>query len=163
MTTNSEQLTSFDQDCLARAHELALEAEAKGNMPIGSVFARSGEVIAEGRNELLIPTYNPGAHAEMVALAQVPKIELQRANEITCYSTLEPCIMCTSTLILHGIRRVVFGALDQEGGGRFILDHLPPYYSESTIHWIGPVDPKTYDPLYLRALERFEKLPCGCP
>ena len=163
MTMHPEQLTSFDRACLIRAHELALEAETRGNMPIGSVVARPDKIIAEGRNELLIPTYNPGSHAEIVALAQVPKAEWQRANELTCYSTLEPCIMCTSTLILYGIRRVVFGALDQEGGGRYILDHLPPYYSESTIHWIGPADPETYDPLYLRALEKFEKLPCGCP
>ena len=46
--------------------------------------------------------------------------------------------MCTSSLILHGIRRVVFGALDQDGGGRFILDHLPPYYDDSQIQWLGP-------------------------
>ena len=163
MNTASNQLSPFDEECLARAHDLALEAEVLGNMPIGSVIARSGQILAEGRNELLIPHYNPGAHAEMVALSHVSESEWSDTKNMTCYSTLEPCIMCTSSLILHGIRRVVFGALDQDGGGRFILDHLPPYYNESTIHWVGPVAPKTFDPLYQRALERFEKLPCGCP
>ena len=141
---------------------IQLEAESRGNMPIGSVIARSDQIIAEGRNELLVPKYNPGAHAEMVALAQVSESEWNYAKDMTCYSTLEPCIMCTSSLILHGIRRVVFGALDQDGGGRFILDHLPPYYDDSQIQWIGPADPETFDPLYARALKRFEKLPCGC-
>ena len=75
MKTDSTQLNAFDQMCLERAHELALEAESLGNMPIGSVIACSDQIIAEGRNELLVPKYNPGAHAEMVALAQVSEAE----------------------------------------------------------------------------------------
>jgi len=155
------QATEFDHQHLELAIRLALEAESEGNMPIGSVIAIGDKVIASGRNRLLVPDYNPGGHAEIDALQKVDAATWASAAKMTCYSSLEPCVMCTGSLILHGIRRVVFGALDQNGGGRYILDNLPPYYEQSEIEWIGPLAPLRCNELYQRALSQFTKLPCG--
>jgi len=157
------EIAELDRNYIQRSFELALKAEKNGNMPIGSVIADGSRIIAEGMNQLLVPSYNPGAHAEIMALGNVPSEEWKNAERMTCYSSLEPCIMCTGSLLLHGIRRIVFGAIDEEGGGRFILKNLPPYYEKSAIQWIGPVDSKNCRPLYERAREQFKALPCGCP
>jgi tRNA(adenine34) deaminase len=154
-------LDDRDRRHLKEALRLALEAEQAGNMPIGSVIAIEDEVIGAAGNALLVPEYNPGRHAEIEAIATVKPSLWSRAAEMTCYSTLEPCIMCTGTLILHGVGRVVFGALDAEGGGRFVLEHLPPYYRNTPIRWEGPAMPEVCQPLYLRALAQFEDLPCA--
>ena len=154
-------VTPTDRRHLDRAIALALDAESRGNLPVGAVLAIGDTVIAEAGNRLLVPHLDPGGHAETTALRAVPPELWARASEITCYTTLEPCLMCTGTLLLHGIRRVVFGALDPDGGGRFVLPHLPPYYAPNAMTWIGPVDPARCDPLYARVLQGFEHLPCG--
>ena len=149
---------------LHRAVELALEAEAAGNLPIGAVLTLDGEVIAEAGNAVLIPHYHPGRHAEMEALGRVPAPLWPRAREITCYTTLEPCVMCTGALLLHGVGRVVFGAEDREGGGgQRTLAHLPDYYSNGAgvPLWQGPLLAEICDALYERLQQRFNELPCG--
>lgn len=154
-------MSDVDLMHLRRAIELALEAEISGNMPIGAVLAIGREVVSEAGNALLVPSYDPGGHAEIAAIRRVPSELWYRASEMTCYSTLEPCVMCMGALLLHGVRKVVFGALDQEGGARFVLPHLPPYYRPGTMRWEGPILPEECDPLYRRALARFETLPCA--
>lgn len=158
-------LDAADLDFLARAVALAEEAEAAGNMPVGALLVLGGEVVAEGRNALLRPTYAPGNHAEIVALRAAPPEVWTRPREVTCYSTLEPCVMCGSTLLLHGVGRVVFGALDPEGGFRHVLGHLPPYYAggAGVPSWEGPGLPARCDPLFARCLELFQALPCAVP
>jgi tRNA(adenine34) deaminase len=150
---------------IARAVERALDAEAAGNLPVGAVIVLAGEVIAEAGNALLSPAYNPGRHAEIETLRLVPPALWPRAAEMTCYTTLEPCLMCFGALLLHGIGRVVFGALDPDGGARFVFDHLPPFHrGRATPAWVGPIDPSRCDPLYQRTLQRFLPLPCcGAP
>jgi tRNA(adenine34) deaminase len=142
---------------------MALEAERLGNLPIGAVITLDNEVIAEAGNALLIPHYHPGRHAEIEALRRVPENLWQRAREMTCYTTLEPCMMCTGTLLLHGFGRVVFGAEDTEGGGSQMLAHLPDYYAggAGVPLWVGPLLPEVCDPLYARVKARFDALPCG--
>jgi tRNA(adenine34) deaminase len=101
---------------LDRAIELALANEARGGLPVGAVIGLDGRIIAEGVSEVLGPTYHPGRHAEIQALAQVA-IELwPRAAEMTVVTTLEPWLMCFGACLLHGIGRIVFGALDVRGG-----------------------------------------------
>ncbi|PIQ24127.1 tRNA adenosine(34) deaminase TadA [bacterium (Candidatus Blackallbacteria) CG17_big_fil_post_rev_8_21_14_2_50_48_46] len=152
-----------DRAFLNRAVELAQEAEAAGNMPIGSLIVLDGEIIAEGRNALLVPVYNPGGHGEIEAIKRVPAALWPRAAEMTCYSSLEPCLMCFGSLLLHGVGRIVFGALDLEGGAGCIQNHLPPYYPKVAPAplWEGPLLPERCDPLYHRARARFISLPCG--
>ena len=155
--------TAQDIKYLRRAVSLALEAERLGNLPIGAVIALDDEVIAEAGNALLVPHYNPGRHAEIEALRRVPESLWHRAREMTCYTTLEPCVMCMGTLLLHGVGRVVFGAQDKEGGGGQMLSHLPRYYADETCvpQWVGPLLPEVCDSLYERVNMRFDVLPCG--
>ncbi len=155
--------TIQDINYLRRAVGLALEAERLGNLPIGAVITLDDEVIAEAGNALLVPHYHPGRHAEIEALRRVPESFWPRAREMTCYTTLEPCVMCMGTLLLHGVGRVVFGARDTEGGGGQMLSRLPAYYAggDCTPQWVGPLLPELCDPLYERVNARFDSLPCG--
>ncbi|HYP53595.1 MAG TPA: nucleoside deaminase [Pyrinomonadaceae bacterium] len=148
---------------LRRAVELALTAEARGDLPVGAVVTLGGEVVAEAGNAVLVPAYHPGRHAETEALARVPADFWPRAREMTCYTTLEPCVMCAGALVLHGVGRVVFGALDPLGGAGPFLAHLPDYYAggAGVPRWVGPAMPELCDPLLRRVVERFDSLPCG--
>ena len=90
-----------DKKYISRAIQIALDAEIRGNLPVGAVITLDNNIIAEGGSSILIPVYHPGRHAEMEALGQVP-IELwHRAREMTCYTTLEPCVMCFGALLLQ--------------------------------------------------------------
>ncbi|MDQ3805261.1 MAG: deaminase, partial [Acidobacteriota bacterium] len=111
----------------------------------------------------LRPVYHPGRHAEVEALRQVPASLWPRARELTCYTTLEPCVMCLGALLLHGVGRVVFGARDTAGGAGYLLAQLPAYYEggAGAPEWVGPAMPELCDPLFRRVLERFDDLPVG--
>ena len=156
-------MSDLDLGFVQRAVALALEAEQAGNLPVGALLVLAGEVVAEGRNALLLPAYQPGNHAEIMAIRAVDPALWPRAREMTCYTTLEPCLMCYGTLLLHGVGRIVFGADDPEGGFRFVESALPPYYSgqASAPEWRGPLAAASCDPLYQRARARFVTLPCG--
>lgn len=150
-----------DQYFMEQAIRLALDAENAGNLPIGALIVMDGEVISQGENTMLKPNFHPGAHAEMVALTRVPGEFWPRTNEMTCYTTLEPCLMCFGSLLLHGVGRIVFGAMDRLGGAGYIMDHLPPFYTHHAgrvPEWVGPIMPSFCDPLYQRAHESFLKL-----
>ena len=150
---------------LRRAVSLALEAEAKGNLPVGAVITLDDRVIAEAGTSILRPHYYPGGHAETESLRRVPAHLWSRAREMTCYTTLEPCVMCMGAILLHGVGRVVFGANDAEGGAGQVLPHLPAYYTHGggacVPEWIGPLLPELCDALYVRVKEKFDELPCG--
>jgi tRNA(adenine34) deaminase len=158
-TTNDEADLTF----LDRAVRLALAAEVVGNLPVGAVVTLGGEVVAEAGNAVLAPSYHPGRHAETEALRLVPEDLWLRGREMTIYTTLEPCVMCTGALLLHGVGRVVFGARDTLGGAGPLLAHLPEYYAggAGVPAWIGPLRPDVCDPLFQRVLARFDHLPCG--
>lgn len=163
-TLDNAAVSPFDLDHLRRAVRVALEAERIGNLPIGSVITLGDEIIGEAGNALLVPQYHPGRHAEMEALARIDGKLWPRSREMTCYTTLEPCVMCMGALLLHGIGRVVFGTTDPEGGTGQMLSRLPDYYAGGTAGvplWVGPLLPELCDPLYARVKERFDRLPCG--
>jgi tRNA(adenine34) deaminase len=163
MSGTPGELTERDVGLVRRAVELALEAERGGNLPVGAVITLDGRVIAEAGNAALVPHYHPGRHAETEALGRVPAELWPRGREMTCYTTLEPCVMCAGALLLHGVGRVVFGARDPEGGAGVLLPHLPRYYAggAGVPLWVGPALPDSCDPLYLRARARFDALACG--
>lgn len=147
-----------DIEFLQRAVDLALAAESEGNLPIGALLTLDDEIVAEGSSTLLLPRFDPGGHAETNAVRQVEPRLWRRAAEMTCYTTLEPCIMCFGTLVLHGVGRIVFGATDVRGGARFIRQHLPPFYDDHPQpRWIGPLLSDVCDPLYERADPMFER------
>jgi tRNA(adenine34) deaminase len=148
---------------LRRAVALALAAERVGNLPIGALVTLDDEVVAEAGNALLVPHYAPGRHAEIETLRRVPPELWPRARALICYTTLEPCLMCFGALLLHGFGRIVFGARDPAGGAGYLLQHLPPYYTDRSLVPVltGPLLPELCDPLYERVRARFDSLPCG--
>lgn len=155
--------TGQDTHHIERTVQLALEAEARGDVPVGSVVTLEDEIVAEGNARILSEGYQPRRHAEQEALADIPLALWPRAEQITCYTSLEPCLMCFGSLLLCGVGRVVFGATDVLGGARFVFDAMPPYYADGyrMPAWVGPVLPEVCDVLYERVDAAFRILPCG--
>lgn len=151
-----EAASPRDREHLEHAVSLALAAEAAGNLPVGAVIALDGEVVAEGANAVLHPAPHPGRHAEVLALAALPASLASRLPEMTCYSTLEPCVMCFGALVLHRVGRVVFGASDPVGGAVGLIESLPDYVRRQArkIEWVGPAWREVCDPLAERVFER---------
>ena len=99
------------------ALELAREAEASGEIPVGCVVVVEDEIIGQARNSP-IGLLDPTAHAEMLALRQASIAAANyRLTGATIYSTLEPCPMCAGALVAARIRTLVFGARDLRFGG----------------------------------------------
>ncbi|GBU15425.1 hypothetical protein AwPolaro_08030 [Polaromonas sp.] len=105
-----------DQRFMALALAQAREAAAQGEVPVGAVLVRQGQVIATGRNTC-IGTNDPTAHAEIVALrAGALALGNYRLDECEMFVTLEPCAMCSGALLHARLKRVVFGAADAKTG-----------------------------------------------
>jgi len=101
---------------MQRALELARTAAAAGEVPVGAVIVRQGEIIAEGSNRP-IGTCDPTAHAEMIALrAGGEVLRNYRLLDTTLYVTLEPCAMCASAMVHARVQRLVYGAADPRVG-----------------------------------------------
>jgi len=101
---------------MRRALDLAAEAAAAGEVPVGAVITRGEEIVAEARNAMR-GSLDPTAHAEMVAIrAAGEAIGQPRLDGCTLWVTLEPCAMCAGALVHTRIRRVVFGCADPVAG-----------------------------------------------
>ncbi len=99
------------------ALDLALEAEAAGEVPVGAVIVMAGEVIGRGRNAP-IERSDPTAHAEILALREAcAAVGNYRLEGAILYTTLEPCVMCAGALVAARITKVIFGARDLRFGG----------------------------------------------
>lgn len=102
---------------LRLAIELAYEAEAVGEVPIGAIVVQNGEIIGRGRNSP-IARNDPTAHAEILALREAARtLGNYRLEAATLYCTLEPCIMCAGALVNARVKRLVFGTRDLRFGG----------------------------------------------
>ena len=158
MKSDAGILTEFDKHCMDEAFAQAQAADAGGNLPIGCVIALGGKIIARGQNRILHPAPNPWKHAECDALSQICPSQLAHLDEMTLYTTLEPCIMCMGTLVLHEIGRVIYGATDVLGGGAYLMQNLPPFYNNRRVPRVfGPVDAQRCDALYAKADSMFPK------
>jgi len=101
---------------MRRALAQAAEARAAGEVPVGAVVARDGEVLAEGGNRV-IRDADPTAHAEVVALrGACARIGNYRLPGAVLYVTLEPCAMCAGALVHARVDSVVFAARDPRAG-----------------------------------------------
>jgi tRNA(adenine34) deaminase len=101
---------------MTRALELAREAAEAGEVPVGAVIVRDGEVVGEGYN-LTVTQADPTTHAEVVAIRRAAaSLGDWRLLDCTLYVTLEPCAMCAGAIVLARIPRVVFGAIDPKAG-----------------------------------------------
>ena len=105
-----------DAGWMREALLLAHRAREAGEVPVGAVLVRDGEVLGEGWN-CPITRCDPSAHAEVVALrAAANRAGNYRLPGATLYETLEPCVMCAGAILHARLARVVFGALDPKGG-----------------------------------------------
>jgi tRNA(adenine34) deaminase len=103
---------SFMDLALAQARAAA----AAGEVPVGCVIVRNGEVVARTRNRTLADR-DPTAHAEMLAIREAAAaIGSERLVDCDLYVTLEPCTMCAGALAFARIRRLYYGAADPKGG-----------------------------------------------
>ncbi|HEU0015393.1 MAG TPA: tRNA adenosine(34) deaminase TadA [Longimicrobium sp.] len=106
------------------ALEQAAAAEALGEVPVGAVIVRAGELVAAGHN-LTHTLQDPSAHAEMVAIRRAAQATGHwRLLECTLYVTLEPCTMCSGAIVLARIPRLVYAAPDPKAGMSGSLGNL---------------------------------------
>lgn len=116
---------------MRRALELAAEAEAAGEVPVGAVVTCGDEVVAERRNGMR-GSLDPTAHAEMEAIrAAAAALGASRLDECTLWVTLEPCAMCAAAISLARLKALRFGAEDPKGGG---VVHGPRIFAQPTCH-----------------------------
>lgn len=105
-------------DCrfMTDALELAREAWKMGEVPVGAVVVRDGEIIGRGFNHP-IAAHDPSGHAEIMALRDAARnVGNYRLPGCTLYVTIEPCVMCTGAIFHARIARVVYGAREPKTG-----------------------------------------------
>jgi len=116
---------------MAVALEEAEAAARRGEVPVGAVIVREGEILARAGNrtrELCDIT----AHAEILAIrAAAAELGEERLTGADLYVTLEPCAMCAAAISFARIRRLYYGAEDPKGGG---VDHGGRFYAQPTCH-----------------------------
>ncbi len=101
---------------MRRALELAQRSEALGEVPVGAVVVKDGQLIGEGFNQPISGT-DPSAHAEIIALRDAAlKLNNYRLIDCTLYVTIEPCAMCAGALVHARIKRLVYGAPEPKAG-----------------------------------------------
>ena len=111
-------LTDDDRRLLRIAYEEAKAGFDEGGCPIGSVLARGGEVVAQGRNQR-VQQGDPIAHGEMDALRKAGRQKTYR--DTVLYTSLSPCMMCSGTIVQFGIPRLVIAENTNFGGNEDFL------------------------------------------
>ena len=105
-----------DSDYMRMALDLAKQAAAAGEVPVGAVVVQDGIVVGRGYNQPISAT-DPSAHAEIMALRDAGRtLGNYRLPGCDLYVTLEPCVMCSGAIMHARVRRVVFGAGDPKTG-----------------------------------------------
>ena len=116
---------------MRRALDLAAEAAADGEVPVGAVVTRGDEIVAEARNAMR-GVSDPTAHAEMRAIrAAAERLGTSRLDDCTLWVTLEPCAMCAAALAIARFYGVRFAAEDPKGGG---VVNGPRIFAQPTCH-----------------------------
>lgn len=116
---------------MRRALNLAAEAAADGEVPVGAVITRGEDIVAEARNAMR-GSLDPTAHAEVVAIRRAAEMLGQpRLDGCTLWVTLEPCAMCAAAASLARLDAVRYGADDPKGGG---VVHGARVFSQPTCH-----------------------------
>jgi tRNA(adenine34) deaminase len=123
---------------MRRALAEAAAAARDGEVPVGAVVTRGGELLAVARNRMRADN-DPTAHAEMVAMrAAATKLGAARLDGCDLWVTLEPCAMCAGAAALARIGRLYFGAPDPKGGA---VLHGPRLFSQPTCHHAPEIYP----------------------
>ena len=109
----------------------ARAAGRRGEVPVGCVIVRHGEVIARAGNRV-IAHRDPTAHAEIVAIRQAGALlRSERLEDCDLYVTLEPCAMCAGAIAFARVRRLYYGAADPKGGA---VDNGVKFFASPTCH-----------------------------
>lgn len=118
-------MTDFMEIAFAEARVAAL----RGEVPVGAVLVKDGQILAQAGNRVEADS-DPTAHAEMLAIRQAAlSMGSPRLDGADLYVTLEPCAMCAQAIALARIRRVYFSAYDPKGGG---VEHGAKVFDHST-------------------------------
>ena len=113
------------------ALDQARAAALMGEVPVGAVLVRDGQIVAQTGNRVETDT-DPTAHAEILGLRHAAKaLGSPRLDGVDLYVTLEPCAMCAAAIAHARIRRVYFAAYDPKGGG---IDHGAKVFDHATCH-----------------------------
>ena len=105
-----------DHEFMELAVKEARQASLAGEVPVGAVLVRDGEVVARDHNRP-ISLNDPTAHAEILVLrAGAARMMNYRLSGCELYVTIEPCLMCSGAIVQSRISRLVFGARDEKGG-----------------------------------------------
>ena len=116
---------------MSLAYEEARATARRGEVPVGAVLVRDGEVVAAAGNQPRA-LRDPTAHAEMLAIRQAcAALGSERLPGCDLYVTLEPCAMCAAAISFARIRRLYFGAFDAKGGA---VESGPRFFSQPTCH-----------------------------
>ena len=125
MRLEHDWITSTDVAMMHRALELARVAAAGGEVPVGAVVYRGGEVIAEAANDREA-TRDPAGHAELVVLRRAgERLGRWRLHDCRMAVTLEPCPMCAGALVNARLGGLVFAAFDPKAGAVGTLYDIP--------------------------------------
>jgi tRNA(adenine34) deaminase len=118
-------------DAMAAALDEARAAAARGEVPVGAVIVRGGEILARAGNRTL-ELKDPTAHAEILAIrAAAQALGSERLVGCDLYVTLEPCAMCAAAISFARLRRLYWGAPDPKGGA---VEHGPRFFAQPTCH-----------------------------
>ena len=113
---NKLSQAEIDLQFMSKAYQLAQQAEALDEIPVGAVVVSNGKIIGQGFNQSILLN-DPSAHAEMLAIRDAGQnLANYRLLDCTLYVTLEPCSMCAGLLIHSRIKRLVFAATDLKTG-----------------------------------------------
>ena len=117
---------SSDIEFMRRAIALAEQAAAAGEVPVGALVVKDGEIIAEGYNQP-ITSCDPTGHAEIIALRNASTaLQNYRLSGCDLYVTIEPCTMCVGAMIHARIGKIIFGALEPTATGLITGLMIPP-------------------------------------
>ncbi len=132
--------TPRDIGWMQSALELASRACELGEVPVGAVLVKGGEVIGEGWNRP-ISSHDPTAHAEIIALRDAAtRLNNYRLPGTCLYVTIEPCTMCLGAMIHARVDRIVFGAAEPRAGAvQSQLQLLEAGHFNHRIAWVGGV------------------------
>ncbi len=118
-------------DFMDIALDEARQAGDRGEVPVGAVLVRDGQIVARAGNETEAAG-DPTAHAEILAIRRAAQAAGDaRLPDCDLYVTLEPCAMCAAAISLARIRRLYFGAYDPKGGG---VEHGARVFQQATCH-----------------------------
>ena len=116
---------------MQEALTLARAAAEIGEVPVGALVVKDGEIIGRGAN-CPIGTHDPTAHAEIIALREAAAaLGTDRLTGCDLWVTLEPCAMCAGAIAHARIARLYFGASDPKGGA---IEHGPKLFTQPTLH-----------------------------